>query len=88
MEFRWNAWNVEHIAKHGVNPDEAELVVRNAKRPFPRYHGDGKWIVCGRGNGGRQVQVIHVLDEDGAVFVIHARPLTDREKRRFRSFDR
>jgi len=27
MEFRWNEWNVEHIAEHGVTPDEAELVL-------------------------------------------------------------
>ena len=28
MEFRWNEWNVEHIAIHGVEPEEAEWVVR------------------------------------------------------------
>ena len=88
MDFRWNEWNVEHIAKHGVEPDEAEHVVRRARRPFPRYHGEGKWLVQGHGNGGRFVQVIYVLDDDGRVFVIHARPLTDREKRRYRRFER
>jgi Ribbon-helix-helix protein, copG family len=25
MEFPWNGWNIEHIGKHGVLPDEAEL---------------------------------------------------------------
>lgn len=25
--FRWNDWNVAHIAKHGVTPAEAEAVV-------------------------------------------------------------
>lgn len=84
MDFRWNEWNVEHIAKHGVRPDEAELVVRQAKRPFPRYHGDDKWLVWGRGQGGRFLQVIYVLDDKDLVFVIHARPLTENEKRRYR----
>ena len=30
----------------------------------------------------RLLQVVFVLDDDGTVFVIHARPLTDLEKRR------
>ena len=41
-------------------------------------------LVRARGQGGRLIQVVFVLDEDGTAFVIHARPLTDREKRRFR----
>ena len=84
MDFRWNDWNIEHIGKHGVTPEEAELVVTCAARPFPRRIDEDKWLVWGRGNGGRYLQVIFVADEDGTVFVIHARPLTDREKKRFR----
>lgn len=84
MDFRWNEWNVEHIARHGVSPEEAESVVRHARRPYPLYHKDEKWLVWGRGNGGRFLQVIFVLDEDDSVFVIHARPLTEREKKRYR----
>lgn len=84
MEFRWNDWNIEHIAKHGVSPDEAERVVRRAEAPFPRKMADDKWLVWGRGNGGRPIQAIFVLDEDETIYVIHARPLTDNEKRRFR----
>lgn len=84
MDFRWNDWNVEHIARHGVLPEEAEAAVETAKRPFPRRIEDDKWLVWGRGYGHRFLQVVFVLDEDVTVFVIHARPLTDREKRRFR----
>ena len=84
MDFRWNQWNVEHIARHGVDPDEAEAVVRKALRAFPRKIDDDKWLACGRGRGGRWLQVVFVLDDDDTVFVIHARPLTEREKRRLR----
>jgi hypothetical protein len=48
VDFRWNEWNVEHIAKHGVQPDEAERVIRHAKRPYPRYHGDNKWLAMNK----------------------------------------
>lgn len=84
MEFRWIEWNLDHIAKHGVDSEEAEFVVRQAQPPFPQQIGEDKLLVQGPGRGGRFLQVIYVLDLDDTVFVIHARPLTDREKRRNR----
>ena len=84
MQLRWNDWNREHVAKYGVDPEEAEAVVRQARRPFPRQIGDDKLPVQGRGRGGRLLQVIYGLDPDDTVFVSHARPLTEREKRRYR----
>ena len=80
MPFRWNDWNVDHVAKHGVTPEEAELVVARTRPPYPEKTGDGKWLVRGRGVGDRFVQITYVLDADGTIYVIHARPLTDREK--------
>jgi uncharacterized DUF497 family protein len=84
MQFRWIEWNRDHIAEHGVSADEAETVVRHMRPPFPRQIGDDKLLVWGRGQGGRILQVIYVLDPDDTIFVIHARPLTEREKRRYR----
>ena len=81
MEFRWNEWNVEHVWKHGVYPAEAEAVVLGARRPYPIYRGDGKYLVWGPGKGGRLLQVIYLLEADELMYVIHARPLTDGEKR-------
>ena len=72
MEFRWNDWNVEHIAEHGVSPEEAEQVVRGATRPYPRKIERDKWLVWGRGRGGRLLQVVFVLDDEESAFVIHA----------------
>jgi len=84
MEFRWNDWNVEHVAGHGVSREEAEMVVRDGRRPFPRKIEDDKWLVWGRGRGGRFLQVIFVVDPEETVYVIHARPLNEQEKRRLR----
>lgn len=81
MEFRWIDWNVDHIARHGVTPDEAEWVVR---RNPPRRVGEGKYRARGQTELGRFIQVVFVLDPDDAVFVIHSRPLTEREKRALR----
>jgi len=38
----------------------------------------------GRSTGGRLLQVMFVIDGEGTVYVIHARPLTGREKSTFR----
>jgi uncharacterized DUF497 family protein len=84
MQFRWIDWNRDHIAKHRVDPAEAEMVVRQARTPFPQQIGDEKLLVMGRGREGRYLQVVYLLDPDDTVFIIHARPLTEREKRRYR----
>jgi uncharacterized DUF497 family protein len=84
MGFRWLEWNIDHIERHGVDAEDAERVVRGAKAPYPLEQGDDKWLVRGQGRGGRYLQVAYLVDEDDTLFVIHARPLTDSEKRRFR----
>jgi uncharacterized DUF497 family protein len=88
VEFRWNAWNIEHIAEHRVLPEEAERVVESARGPYPLARSDDKWLVIGRGYGGRWLQVVYIFSPEDRVFVIHARPLTDREKRRQRKRER
>ena len=80
-EFRWNEWNREHATRHGVTESEAEHVVDNPGRGWPLRRGRNKLMVQGRGEGGRMVQVIYLLDPDGTVYVIHAMPLTTRRRR-------
>ena len=86
MEFVWTHENIEHIAKHGILPHEAEYVVETARAPFPQLAGEEKRLVVGQLMDGRYMQVVYVPSRSlpGAVYVIHARPLTDTEKHRFR----
>ncbi len=60
MLLLWDDWNIDHIAKHGVVPEEAQEVVASAKRPFPKDQGNGKFLVRGRTAQGRFLQVIFV----------------------------
>lgn len=80
-EFRWVRWNLDHATRHGVSVAECEQVVRAGRY---RQTAGGKYRAAGRGKGGRWVQVVFVLTEDDEVFVIHARPLTESEKRQER----
>jgi uncharacterized DUF497 family protein len=82
---------VEHIAEHGVSLEEAERVVEHARIPFPELREHNKWRVIGRGRSGRWLQVVFIfdpieedIDQEDTVYVIHARPLTDIEKKRER----
>jgi uncharacterized DUF497 family protein len=83
-DFRWNDWNTDHIAKHGIVPKQAEQVVLRARTPWPSYEGDNRWLVRGPDQNGLYVQVVYIIDPDATIYVIHARPLTPREKRQFR----
>ena len=67
MVFSWDATNREHIARHGVTPEEAEDVVRNAENPFPQTIEDDKFVVWGATESGRYLQVIYVLKSPGEV---------------------
>ena len=84
MDFRWNAWNEEHIGRHGITPEEAEEVVKTARSPFPLVQEDDKYLVWGQTGEGQFLQVVFIIDPTDTVFVIHARPLTERERKRFR----
>jgi uncharacterized DUF497 family protein len=84
MEFRWIDWNIDKVHSHGVEPDEAEEVVRNARPPYPRKDLDGRRVARARTDSGRYLQIAFIIDPGGSLFVIHARPLNDREQRNFR----
>ncbi|MBV9613615.1 MAG: hypothetical protein JO091_14165 [Acidobacteriaceae bacterium] len=65
MEFRWNEWNIEHLVEHGIYPEEAEQVVREATGPYPRRIGEDKLLVWGAGLGGHLLQINFVMDSEG-----------------------
>ncbi len=66
MDFRWTRWNVEHLSRHGVDPESAEEVVRWPTKGFPRRIGD-KWLSWGTSPAGELLQVVFLVDEDGAI---------------------
>jgi len=74
-EFRWNDYNLNKIVRHGVSQDEAEHVVRFAKRPYPKKHKKGTWIVLGRGDSNRKLQVVFTIDRYENWYIIHAMPV-------------
>ncbi len=80
VKFKWIKWNIEHIAKHKIEPDEAESVFRNIAKGYPRKKADC-YIIWGKSNLDRYLQIAFSIEEDGQYFIFHARPLTVRERR-------
>jgi hypothetical protein len=84
VAFKWHEWNLDHATRHGCAVEEIESVVRNPARGYPRHSGEGKLLAIGRGQGGRLIRVVYVIEDSGPVFVIHAMPLTTRRRKRGR----
>ncbi len=81
--FKWDERNVEHIARHSVEPDEAEEIFLSkyylAKARSERY------IVLGRSAAGRHLFcVIEKTAFPGMVRVITARDMDNSERKLFK----
>ena len=87
-EFVWPEERVEHIARHGVTPEEVEQVcfgeslVRRAKSEGenPVYY------VMGQTTEGRYLFCVVIRFPDGNGYPVTAREMTAKEKRRYRKW--
>ena len=88
VEFAWPQDRIDHIAEHGVTPEEVEgvcfgkpLVLRGKSRgENPVYY------VLGQTARGRYLFCVVIRFPDGVGYAVTARPMTAKEKRRFREW--
>lgn len=87
-ELLWPPERIEHIAKHNVTPDEVREICQG--KPFvQRAKAQGKnpvYYVLGQTNAGRYLFCVIIQFPDGRGYPITARPMTDKEKRRYRQW--
>ncbi len=83
-DFRWNDWNIDHIAEHNVTVDEAEYLMEHPAPGYPEYIGNGRYRVRGQSPQGRYLQAVFIFSPAAVVYVIHARDLTERKKHKLR----
>jgi uncharacterized DUF497 family protein len=76
----WNDWNTNHIAEHDVEPFEAEEV---GDAPYYLERKGDRYLAWGSTVDGRFLLVVYVR-KPGGRYVISARDMEDREKRRLR----
>ncbi|MBI3327100.1 MAG: BrnT family toxin, partial [Nitrospinae bacterium] len=79
----WDTWNVAHIARHAVTPEEVEEVCHG--EPVASQTYKGRIRVVGPTRRGRMLTVILApTDEARIYYPITARPADRKERRNYR----
>lgn len=86
-ELVWDDWNIEHIARHHVSPEEVEEVCFSKHWPL-RAKGQDKRALLGQTNGGRYLLVILGKRGEGLYYPVTARDMTEAEHRRYQEWKR
>jgi len=85
-EIIWPEDRIEHIARHGVRPEEVEEVCFGRVVLVQRAKASGKnpvYYVLGETAAGRHLFCVVIEFPGGRGFPVTARPMTEKEKRRF-----
>ena len=75
--FEWDSRNIDHVARHGVAPSDAEAACRGGVVFRGRR---GRYLAYGRTGAGRYLLVVVAHHGQGIARVITARDMTDRER--------
>ncbi len=83
----WNSWNVEHIARHNVIPDEVEEVCHG--KYIVRQTYDNRILLIGPTLYGRMLVIILGPTEKADIwYPITARPASTKERRLYKNESR
>jgi uncharacterized DUF497 family protein len=86
--FVWPEDRIDHIARHGVTPEEVEEVCR--RRPLVRRaksQGENPvYYVFGQTDAGRYLFCVVIRFPNSIGYPVTARPMTEKEKRRYRQW--
>lgn len=75
----WDSWNISHIARHNVTPEEVEEVCHG---PFVTLAGYAERIlVLGPTSAGRMLVVVLEPVDPGVYYAVTARPASRKERR-------
>lgn len=86
QEFVWPEDRIDHIARHGVTPEEVEEVCFGPAL-VQRAKSEGEnpvYYVLGQTAAGRYLFCVAIHFPDGKGYPVTAREMTDKEKRRYR----
>ena len=61
MELDWDAGNVQHIARHGIDPKEAEeaVLIEPLEADVQAREGEERVLCCGRTQSGRLLSILY-----------------------------
>lgn len=79
----WDGWNITHIARHHVKPEEVEQTCKS-KNLFTKGKG-GLYKLVGQTDDGRYLTILLAPRPAGSFYPVTARDADDKEKRRFKN---
>ena len=80
----WDTWNVTHIARHNVTPDEVEQVCHGSPMAYEGYEGyEGRIMLIGPTATGRMLGVVLAPEAAGVYYSVTARPASRKECRKY-----
>ena len=77
--FDWDSWNVDHIARHHVEPHDVEAACRSGA--IVVRGRQGRYLAYGRTSEGRYLLIVLRSLGQGRVRVLTARDMTEPERR-------
>lgn len=81
----WDAWNLEHITKHGITREQVEEAIASSET-IARETRKNRFLVLGPTQAGRLLAVVigPAPNEPGAFYTFSARPASRQERRYYR----
>ena len=79
-EFEWDERNIEHIARHGVSPDEVEDVAFDDD-PWIKRGRKGTRYMLGYSVAGRYLFTVYTLKNKGIAKVITSMDMDNKTKK-------
>lgn len=79
----WDEWNIDHIARHNVNPEEIGEVCESRKI-FVSNVGSQKIRVIGQALSGRYLAVFLANKGENNYYVVTGRDATAKEKKQYK----
>lgn len=74
----WDPWNVIHIARHGITPEEAEQACHGRHITLATHHD--RLLLLGVTAGGRTIILILHPEGDDIYYAVTARPASRKER--------
>jgi uncharacterized protein len=82
FELAWDDENVEHIARHGVEPHEVQEVIASQRFYMARLRGR-RYKIIGQTDSGRYLFVVVDREWDSDFYVVTARTADADERRMY-----
>ena len=84
MEFDWDSANINHVARHGINPEEAEeaILIESLEADVQTHEIEQRVLCFGRTKSGRLLTVLFT-ERRSKIRVVTAYEMTKEQQRMY-----